>query len=216
MAEAKNRAYSRPVFDQRITIQSEQAQRVFEREFPRVVSSLYAIDVILRIIGDDREIDEVEGMVGAMIGDCARDIQNEKGRIEKLREDNCITASPRYTHPEHVEVRIVSPQVAQFVALLQKMDELMIALDTLWLCGVLTNKQRADGVYQWQQRLLRLGRRIVAIERRARASAGTRGKEAEVREATGEVAEGTEINVSVPEVGDADDNQSAKAAHTAE
>jgi hypothetical protein len=205
MAEAKNRAYSRPVFDQRITIQSEQAQRVFEREFPRVVSSLYAIDVILRIIGDDREIDEVEGMVGAMIGDCAKDIQNEKGRIEKLREDNGITASPRYTNPEQVEVRIVSPQVAQFVALLQKMDELMIALDALWLCGVLSNKQRSDGVYQWQQRLLRLGRRIVAIERRARASAERRGKDSEVREATGDSSDGLETNMSAPEVGSAGD-----------
>lgn len=212
MAEAKNRAYSRPVFDQRITIQSEQAQRVFEREFARVVSSLYAIDVILRIIGDDREIDEVEGMVGAMIGDCAKDIQNEKGRIEKLREDNGITASPRYTNPEQVEVRIVSPQVSQFVALLQKMDELMIALDALWLCGVLSNKQRSDGVYQWQQRLLRLGRRIVAIERRARASAGRRGKLAEVREATGDPVEGTEINVSISDGVDIDDGRQDKVS----
>lgn len=212
MAEAKNRAYSRPVFDQRITIQSEQAQRVFEREFARVVSSLYAIDVILRIIGDDREIDEVEGMVGAMIGDCAKDIQDEKGRIEKLREDNGITASPRYTNPEQVEVCIVSPQVSQFVALLQKMDELMIALDALWLCGVLSNKQRSDGVYQWQQRLLRLGRRIVAIERRARASAGRRGKLAEVREATGDPVEGTEINVSISDGVDIDDGRQDKVS----
>jgi hypothetical protein len=186
MAEARSRAYSRPAFDRRITIQSEQAQRVFEREFPRVVSALYAIDVILRIIGDNKEIDEIESVVGAMIGECAKDLQNEKARIDKVREDNGITSLPRYTHPEQVEVRIVSPQVAQFVALLQKMDELMISLDALWLCGVLSNKQRSDGVYQWQQRLLRLGRRIVAIERRARASAGKRGKEAEVREATGE------------------------------
>lgn len=74
-------------------------------------------------------------------------VSTAKGRIEKLREDNGITASPRYTNPEQVEVRIVSPQVAQFVALLQNMDELMIALDALWLYGVLSNKQRSDGVY---------------------------------------------------------------------
>ncbi len=212
MAEAKHRTYSRPVFDQAITLCSEQAQRVFEREFPRVVSSLYAIDVILRIIGDDREIDEVEGMVGAMIGDCAKDIQNEKGRIEKLREDNGITSSPRYTNPEQVEVRIVSPQVAQFAALLQKMDDLMIALDTLWLCGVLSNKQRADGVYQWQQRLLRLGRRIVAIERRARASAGRRGKEVEVREATGNATDGDDNETPIRLVTDTADGMEAEFA----
>jgi hypothetical protein len=194
MAEAKPRPYSRPVFDQAVTLCSEQAQRVMAREFTRVVSALYAIDVILRIIGNDHEIDEIESVVSAMIGECAKDLQNEKARIDKVREDNGITSLPRYTNPEQVEVRIVSPQVAQFVALLQKMDELMISLDALWLGGVLSNKQRSDSVYQWQQRLLRLGRRIVAIERRARASAGKRGKEAEVREATGE----SEVNGSDP------------------
>jgi hypothetical protein len=186
MTEAKPRPYSRPVFDQSITLRSEQAQRVMAREFSRVVSALYAIDVILRIVGDDREIDEVEAVVGTLIGDCGKDVQSEKARLDKLREDNGITTLPRYTNPETINVRIVSPQIAQFVALIQRMDELMVTLDALWLCGILSNKQRSDGAYQWQQRLLRLGRRIVAIERRARASAGKRGKNAEVREVTGE------------------------------
>lgn len=197
MAEAKNRAYSRPVFDQHITIQSEQAQRVIAREFTRVVSALYAIDVILRIIGGDQEIDEVETVVNALIGDCGKDVQNEKARLEKLREDNGITQLPRYTNPATTTVRIVSPQVAQFVALVQRMDELMVTLDTLWLCGILTSKQRSNGTYQWQQRLLRMGRRIVEIERRARASAQQKGKEGEIQEATsasdGEESDTTEL-----------------------
>jgi hypothetical protein len=70
------------------------------------------------------------------------------------------------------------------------MDALMISLDMLWLCGVMGNKQRGNGVYQWQQRLLRLGRRIVDIEKRARISAARRGKADEVRAAAGESAEG--------------------------
>jgi hypothetical protein len=189
MAEAKARSYSRPVFDQTVTLQSEQAQRVYEREFRRVVEALYAIDVILRIIGDSQEADSVENMVSEMIGECAKEIKNEQARFDKLKEDNGITAIPRYTHPGQVQIRIVSPQAAQFAALLQKMDALMISLDTLWLCGVMGNKQRGNGVYQWQQRLLRLGRKIVDIERRARVSAARRGKGDEVREAAGELAD---------------------------
>ena len=168
MAEAKARSYSRPVFDQQVILQSEQAQRVYEREFRRVVEALYAIDVILRIIGDSQEADTVESMVTEMIAECANEIKNEQARFDKLKEDNGITAIPRYTHPGQVQIRIVSPQAAQFAALLRNMDALMISLDTLWLCGVMGNKQRGNGVYQWQQRLLRLGRRIVDIEKRAR------------------------------------------------
>jgi len=192
MAEAKARSYSRPVFDQQVILQSEQAQRVYEREFRRVVEALYAIDVILRIIGDSQEADSVESMVSEMIGECAKEIKNEQARFDKLKEDNGITAIPRYTHPGQVQIRIVSPQAAQFAALLRSMDALMISLDTLWLCGVMGNKQRGNGVYQWQQRLLRLGRRIVDIERRARVSARKQGKDDEVRDATGESDDGIE------------------------
>jgi hypothetical protein len=52
----------------------------------------------------------------------------------------------------------------------------MTVMDALWLTGVLTNKQRADGAYQWRTRVLRTGRAIIEIERRARASAEKRGK----------------------------------------
>lgn len=191
MAESKPHAYSRPVFDQTFTLRSEPALRVMRREFSRVVSALYAIDVILRIIGEAQEIDEIEGIVSGLIGDCARDVQNEQARLDQLREDHGVTQLPRYTNPETLSVRIVSPQVAQFVALVRRMDDLMVALDALWLSGSFTNKQRADGAYQWQQRLLRLGRRIVAIEQRARASAGKRGKADAVRE-TSENLRGSE------------------------
>jgi hypothetical protein len=179
-----------PKFDQQAILQSEQAQRVYEREFRRVVEALYAIDVIVRIIGDSQEADTVESMVSEMIGECANEIKNEQARFDKLKEDNGITAIPRYTHPGQVQIRIVSPQAAQFAALLRNMDALMISLDTLWLCGVMGNKQRGNGVYQWQQRLLRLGRKIVDIERRARVSAARRGKADEVREAAGELSDG--------------------------
>ena len=55
-------------------------------------------------------------------------------------------------------------------------------MDALWLTGVLTNKQRADGAYQWRTRVLRTGREIIDIERRARKSAENRGKGQELSE----------------------------------
>jgi hypothetical protein len=82
-----------------------------------------------------------------------------------------------------VTVHVSSPQLAQYTALIQELDALMVAMDTLWLAGVLSNKQRANGSYEWRTRLLRTGRRIIDIERRARASAAARGKATEVAEA---------------------------------
>ena len=191
-------------------LQIEQSQRVYEREFRRVVGVLYAIDVILRIIGNSQEADTVEGMVSEMIGECANDIKSEQARFDKLREDNGITATPRYTHPGQVQIRIVSPQAAQFAALLRNMDALLVSLDTLWLCGVMGNKQRGNGVYQWQQRLLRLGRKIVDIEKWARVSAARRGKGDEVREAAGDLSDVKESDASEPDTIEVSQKQGVK------
>jgi len=176
MSAARRDAFSRPVFDQTIRIQSNHAQRLLDRGFLLVVRALYGIDVVLRIIGDDEEMDQVEEIVGSLIGELAEELRAEHARLAQLREANGISATPRYTNPKQITVHISSPQLAQYTALIEELDRLMTVMDTLWLTGVLTNKQRADGAYQWRTRILRAGREIIEIERRARAAAEKRGK----------------------------------------
>jgi hypothetical protein len=182
MSAASRDAFSRPVFDQTIRIQSNHAQRLLDRGFLLVVRALYGIDVVLRIIGDDEEMDQVEEIVGKLIGELAEELKAEHARLAQLRESKGISATPRYTNPKRITVHISSPQLAQHTALIEELDRLMTAMDALWLTGVLTNKQRADGAYQWRTRVLRTRREIIEIERRARASAEKRGKGEELSE----------------------------------
>lgn len=182
MAQAKP-SYSKPIFEQSFTINSLQAQRVVDRVFRRTVSALYGIDVILRIIGDAGEIDEVEGIITQMIDEGVVAIDKEQQRLDKLMEANGIDEIPAYTDPITFNARISSPQVGQFVGLVRKLDALMIAMDTLWLSSVISNKQRVDGNYAWQQRIIKLARRIIDIEIRARKSAQAKGKQEEVEQA---------------------------------
>ena len=174
-------AISRPVFERSIKIHSEQAIRVIRRSYGRLIRSLYAIDVILRIVGQEQAIDDIEAMVSQMIGDCALQLQQEKARLDKLCADNGIAESPKYTNPTDFKAKITSPQIAQFVELIKLLDQLMIAMDTLWLCQILTSKQCSTARYQWQQRLHRLARRIVSIEQRAHQAAYAQGRGEEVR-----------------------------------
>ncbi|PPD46939.1 MAG: hypothetical protein CTY16_08345 [Methylobacter sp.] len=174
-------AISRPVFERSIKIHSEQAIRVIRRSYGRLIRSLYAIDVILRIVGQEQAIDDIEAVVSKMIGDCALQLQQEKARLDKLCADNGIAESPKYTNPTDFKAKITSPQIAQFVELIKLLDQLMIAMDTLWLCQILTSKQCSTARYQWQQRLHRLARRIVTIEQRAHQAAYAQGRGEEVR-----------------------------------
>jgi len=172
---------SRPVFERSIQINSEQAIRVIRKSYGRLIRSLYAIDVTLRIVGQEQAIDDIEELVSKMIADCAQQLQQEKARLDKLNADNGIAETPRYTHPTDFKARITSPQIAQFVELIRLLDQLMIAMDTLWLCQILTSKQCSVARYQWQQRLHRLARRIVSIEQRAHQAAYAQGRGEEVR-----------------------------------
>ena len=76
-----------------------------------------------------------------MIGDCDQQLQLEKARLDKLCADNGIAETPRYTNPTDFKARITSPQISQFMELIRLLDQLMIAMDTLWLCQILTSKQ---------------------------------------------------------------------------
>jgi translation elongation factor EF-Ts len=113
----------------------------------------------LRIVGQEQAIDEIEAIVSTMIADCATQLQQEKTRLEKLKADNGITETPTYTHPTEFVAKIASPQIAQFVELIRLLDQLMIVMDTLWLCQVIDNKHCVEARYHWQQRLQRQAHR---------------------------------------------------------
>ena len=216
MPQAARSSFSRPVFDQTITIRSNHAQRLLDRGFLLVVRALYGIDVVLRIIGDEEEMDQVEEIVGSLIGVLAEELRAEHARLAQLREANGISATPRYTNPKRITVHISSPQLAQYTALIEELDRLMTVMDALWLTGVLTNKQRADGAYQWRTRVLRTGREIIDIERRARASAEKRGKGEELSEIEDSVVaqEVSPEEVDAEESVDATDNASTADAES--
>jgi len=174
-------AISRPLFERTFKINSEQAIRVIRRSYERLIRSLYAIDVTLRIVGQEQAIDDLEEIVSTMIGDCALQLQQEKARLDKLSSENGITETPRYTHPTDFKARITSPQIAQFVELIKLLDQVMIVMDTLWLCQIISSKHCTVARYQWQQRLHKLSRRIVSIEQRAHEAAYAQGRGEEVR-----------------------------------
>jgi hypothetical protein len=174
-------AISRPMFERTFKVNSEQAIRVIRNSYERLIRSLYAIDVILRIVGQEQAVDEIETIVSSMIAECAEQLQQEKLRLEKLKSDNGITETPTYTHPREFVAKIASPQIAQFIELIRLLDQLMMIMDTLWLCQVIDNKHCVDARYHWQQRLQRLANRIVTIERKAHREAYAQGHGEAVR-----------------------------------
>lgn len=209
-SDRKN-SHSRPVFKQSLRLNSLQAQYVMGRSFDRVSISLFSIDVILRIIGEQAEVDHVEGIIQGHITTVSDDIDKAIAQLNKLMVDNDIDSMPEYTSPVDYELEISSPQVALFASLIRKLDTLMARFDTLWLNSVLTNKQRSDASYQWRQRLVNVAGRIIHTEKRARIAAHTKGKAQEVADQAPEVVE---TDAELAAAAELPDNEQTKKTQT--
>lgn len=177
---------SRPVFRQTLNINSLQAQRVMDRSFDRVSNALFSLGVILPIIGDQKETEQVEEICQGHIERLATDIAQAMNQLQKVMTDNGIEEMPGYSMPVSYAIEITSPQVAQFAHQVRNLDKLMGMVDTLWLNSLLSNQQRSDATYEWQQRLIRMAGRIIGVEKRARIAAHSKGKGDEVAEAAPE------------------------------
>lgn len=169
MASSNPRPYSRPVLERTVILRSEQAQRIMAREGDRVLRSLHAIAVVFRATLPVEIADRIEAESGALIEEGAQALALEIARVSALRETEGVTVIPCYSHPGELSVRILCPRALDFLAMVEGLDELMVLIDSLWLSGLLTNRHRSEAAYQWQQRILRIARRIAAIESAVRS-----------------------------------------------
>lgn len=169
-----------PAFEQNLTLNTLQAQKVMTRSFSRTAGSLYRIDVILRIIGGEESAERMEMVISTAIREVETELQNAQKQMSDLLEDNGVDQLPVYDTPTTESVRITSPHVSRFVGLVRKLDRLVSSIDALWLSGLMSNKEHSDALYTWQQKVIGLGSRIIGMERRAREAARNQGKSEEV------------------------------------
>jgi len=83
------RALSRPVLDQTFTIRSQNAQYVLQcgHSLMLVVRALYAISVVLRIVGEEADMDRIEDLVSERIEAVAKRLGDEHARLKRLADD---------------------------------------------------------------------------------------------------------------------------------
>ncbi|MGP9797068.1 hypothetical protein ACT3UJ_06885 [Halomonas sp. 86] len=179
-AQRKN-VYSRPIMDHTLVLYSLQAQQVMERSFIRVAYSLFSTDVILRIIGNEDEIDEVSDVIGSMLSEADKQLDTVIAQMEHLLEKHKVDGVDRYSNPVELAVEITAPTVRQFIQLVEKLDKLVMLVDSLWHAQVMTGKQRTAAARTWRQHINRTASRIIQTEGRARRSATNQGKDAEVK-----------------------------------
>jgi hypothetical protein len=193
---------SRAVLKKKMTLNSLQAQRVMHRSFERVSRSLFCTDVILQIIAEPDEIAAVDEVINNHFEQLDKDLQEKVDQTKVLMEQNGIVGMIEYTNPHEYSIEITSPGINQFATLVQKLDNFIAMMDTLWLNQLIKNDQRSSLLFQWQQRLIRLASQIIKLENRTRIAARKKGKQAEVDQMAPEIQmdDDPELNGEIAEV----------------
>lgn len=177
-----NSPYSRAIIQRTVEFNSLQAQRVMHRSFEKLKQSLFSLSVILRIISDNEtEIEKIDAYIDEQFVSAEEDLATEQARLRKVLEDNGIEDLAGYSKPETYKIELDSPRANTFLRLIAQLDNLMLLIDTAWLCGEFDDKQKKNATFQWQQRLIKLAGRIIALEKRARVAATKKGKGDEVQ-----------------------------------
>ncbi|MEA3642237.1 MAG: hypothetical protein VBE63_20185 [Lamprobacter sp.] len=166
------RAFSKPILEQTLIIHSQNAQYVLQRghSFMLVVSALYSISVVLRILAEEAEMDQIEDLVSSRIAAVAERLNDEHARLKVLADAEGGVPLPRYTNPREVTLQVSSPALAQYVRLISRLDQTLMLLDGLWFAGVLNNKLRKNLTHDLRRLVYGLGRDLIDLERRGRAS----------------------------------------------
>jgi hypothetical protein len=141
------------------------------RSFNKLNEALFSIGVKLQIICDRDEMDAVEEIMNDHFRKAIEDMRDELARLNKLLADNGVSAALDYSNALAYKIPIKSPQASMFIGLVLQLDQIVTAIDALWLNAVINSRQRSDGTYQWQQRLVRLAGKIIGTEKRARLAA---------------------------------------------
>lgn len=172
--------FSNPSIAREITINTQQAQRIAKRSLEYATYSLFSLDVILPIIGDRTEIGDVDKIISDAMKAVMVEFDKKLKQLQKVMEVADIKSLSKYSNPVVRKIEVESPQVAQFVRIIEKLDTLVQHIDTLWLNGEIPSFDRSDEIHILQRRASRLATKIVEIESRARKSAHEKGRGAEV------------------------------------
>ena len=158
---------SRPFITQKAMLNSLHAQQIFERGYDMCANGLFSLTVVLRFIGTEEQAQAVEAMVDDLLNKTLEEIRQEIKRMQDMSEANGCEMMIGYTNARTVEIQITSPRSIRFLAIIREFDQLIAAMDTLWLACLIDDTHYAIEAYQWKRRILRLAGQIRTLATRA-------------------------------------------------
>lgn len=205
-----------PVFEMEMPLKTEPASKVFENTFEPAQNTFFMLQVILpkTSLKDNTVLESVMEYVEGKFTELENEMTQTTDRLLVLKQDAQARTARQYFHAEMLTVQVMTPLFERFLALIIRMDELMQLVDSLWFARRLNDKQRAEVINQWRNRLVKFNREVYLLKERARlyaeklrdtaktkeeqkaARAAARLQKSRVKEAAKELAEAAAVRGS--------------------
>jgi hypothetical protein len=205
-----------PVFEMEMPLKTEPASKVFENTFEPAQNTFFMLQVILpkTSLKDNSVLESVMEYVEGKFTELETEMTQTTDRLLVLKQDANARTARQYFHAEMLTVQVMTPLFERFLALIIRMDELMQLVDSLWFARRLNDKQRAEVINQWRNRLVKFNREVYLLKERARlyadklrdtaktkeeqktARAAARLQKSRVKEAAKELAEAAAVRGS--------------------
>jgi len=171
--------YSTPTIESAITLNTEQAMRVFNRCFEGAGRALFTVDVIARALAENNKAfdhGEIMNSINIMITKLEKDITDAKGRFEHLlASNNQADTRARYQGAKKFTFAISTPEILRFAKILVSFDEMIQLFDTLWLVGLIDSKKAQSFRGEQLRMVMRIVRKLQNQATMARKKAKTEG-----------------------------------------
>ena len=176
-----------PVMSMKVKLYSDQAQRVYERSLDRLMRSLYATSVIMRILGAAEAARAASTEIERRLTEADNEIELKIQQTSELQRNLEIQTEGTisYTLPKEVTVQISSPLAGRFLQIVRKMDTALLGVETMWFAGAFSDEQRFQEIGRITKVVYGVAQEIVRLEQRARAAARRTGKDEQVAETVG-------------------------------
>lgn len=158
-----------PVFEVELPLKSDPATRVFENTFEPAQNSFFHLQVILPRTSalDTTVLETTMEYVDNKFTEIESEMQAAMDRLIVLKNDCGARTARQYVHAENLTVQVMTPMFERFLSLIIRMDEIMQLVDSLWFARRLNDRQRAEVINQWRNRLVRFNREIFLLKQRA-------------------------------------------------
>lgn len=119
-----------------VTLNSPHIKRLYLRFFERMSVSVNVATVLGDRYAETSVTSKIEAVIANRIDQGSRAIDTKIEEASALLRAQAITKVAKFLAPMTVEVRVTSPLMQDYLALLAKADHFLGMINTLWICGV--------------------------------------------------------------------------------